>query len=175
GCAAPGRASRPDVRRRGGGRRPPRPGRGAGRARALRGAARRAAARLAGDRAGDRGATGVKICLPNEHFPPFAPGGAEWRTEALARALAGRGHDVLVVTPNYGAASREERDGFRVLRFPFPLSLSPGRALVSAKWLANPLFYLYAAAMVVREMHRERFHVIHVQNKHMLIPGALAS
>ena len=46
----------------------------------------------------------MRICLVNEYFPPFAPGGAEWSMDALGRALAGRGHGVLVVTPNYGAA-----------------------------------------------------------------------
>ena len=116
----------------------------------------------------------MRICLVNEYFPPFAPGGAEWSMDALARALAGRGHEVLVVTPNYGAAPDERRDGFRIVRFPFPFRLPPGRRLVSPKWLANPLTYLYAAWQVSRIARRERMDVIHVQNKQMLIPGVLA-
>ncbi len=116
----------------------------------------------------------MRICLVNEYFPPFAPGGAEWSTEALARALAGRGHQVVVVTPDYGAPRLEERDGVKIVRFPFPLKLRPGRTLLSAKWLANPLFYVYATWALVRIARRERAEVIHVQNKHMLIPGALA-
>ncbi len=86
----------------------------------------------------------MTICLVTEYFPPHAPGGAEWSTDALARALAARGHRVLVVTPNYGAARREERDGFTVLRFPFPVKRRPGRDTVPARYLANPVFYLYA-------------------------------
>ncbi len=116
----------------------------------------------------------MRICLVNEYFPPFAPGGAEWSVEALARALAGHGHVVVVVTPNYGAAPREDRDGIRIVRFPFPVKLKAGRSLVSAKWLANPIFYLYAAFSVARIARRERVQLIHVQNKHMLIPGTLA-
>lgn len=116
----------------------------------------------------------MRICLVNEYFPPFAPGGGEWSLEALARALAGRGHRVLVVTPNYGAAPEEERDGVRIVRFPFPVKLPPGRTTVSAKWLANPFFYLAAAWAVGRVARRERADLIHVQNKHMLIPGAIA-
>jgi glycosyltransferase involved in cell wall biosynthesis len=116
----------------------------------------------------------VRICLLNEYFPPFAPGGAEWSMDALARALAGRGHHVVVVTPNYGAAPREERGGVRVLRFAFPFKLPPGRTLLSPKWLANPVFYLYAAWAVTRIARRELSEVIHVQNKHMLIPGTIA-
>ncbi len=110
----------------------------------------------------------------NEYFPPFAPGGAEWSMDALARALAARGHRVVVVTPNYGAAPEEERDGVRIVRFPFPVKLPPGRTPVSAKWLANPVFYLLAAWAVARVARRERADLIHVQNKHSLIPGAIA-
>jgi len=116
----------------------------------------------------------VRICLVNEYFPPFAPGGAEWSAEALARALARRGHVVVAVTPNYGAPAREARDGFTVVRFPFPARLPPGRATLSPRWLANPFFYLYAAAAVWWIARRERAELIHVQNKHTLIPGVLA-
>lgn len=116
----------------------------------------------------------MRLCLANEYFPPFAPGGAEWSLEALARALAARGHHVVVVTPNYGAAAAEERDGVRIVRFPFPFRLPPGRTPLPAKWLANPLFYLYAAWAIRRTAKRERAELIHVQNKHMLIPGTLA-
>jgi len=114
------------------------------------------------------------VCLLSEYFPPHAPGGAEWSTDALARALAARGRRVLVVTPNYGAASREERDGFRVIRFPFPVKRPPGRSTIPGRYHANPIFYLYAGLAVARVVRREKVDLIHVQNKHMLIPGALA-
>jgi len=110
----------------------------------------------------------------NEYFPPHAPGGAEWSVEALARALAGRGHGVVVITPNWGAAPVEERHGFRVRRFPFPVKRPPGRTPAPAKVLANPLFYLYAGLQVARLARLERVDVLHVQNKHMLVPGVLA-
>jgi len=116
----------------------------------------------------------VRIALVNEYFPPHAPGGAEWSVEALARALAGRGHGVVVITPNWGAAPVEERHGFRVRRFPFPVKRPPGRTPAPAKVLANPLFYLYAGLQVARLARLERVDVLHVQNKHMLVPGVLA-
>jgi len=116
----------------------------------------------------------VTICLITEYFPPHAPGGAEWSTEALAGALAARGHRVLVITPNYGAPRREERDGFMVYRFPFPVKRAPGRTTIPARYLANPVFYLYAGLVVARLARREKADLVHVQNKHMLIPGALA-
>jgi glycosyltransferase involved in cell wall biosynthesis len=114
------------------------------------------------------------ICLVTEYFPPHAPGGAEWSTDALARALAARGERVIVITPNYGAAPHEQRDGFTVRRFPFPVKRPPGRATIPGRYLANPLFYLYAGLAVARLARRERADVIHVQNKHMLVPGVLA-
>jgi glycogen synthase len=116
----------------------------------------------------------VRICLANDYFPPFAPGGAEWSVQALARELAAGGHEVTVATPNYGAAARESRDGFTVVRFPFPAKLPPGRRTVSSKWLANPVFYLYAAAMVRRIARAARAEVLHVQSKHLLLPSVLA-
>src|SRR3989449_5720825 len=88
-----------------------------------------------------RAGPAVNVCFVNEYFPPFAPGGAEWSVDALARALAGWGHRVTVVTPNWGAAPREEHDGVRIVRFAFPKRLEPGRQPAPAKWLANPFFY----------------------------------
>lgn len=116
----------------------------------------------------------MNICLVNEYFPPFAPGGAEWSLDALAREMAARGHRVTIVTPNYGAVAREERDGVSVVRFPFPKRLPPGRTPAAPKWLANPVFYLWAALAVARAARRAGAEVIHAQNKHSLIPSVLA-
>ena len=115
----------------------------------------------------------MKIALVNEYFPPHAPGGAEWSVEALARALAARGHGVVVITPNWGAAPTETRDGFRVRRFPF-FRRPPGRTPAPQKVLANPLFYLYAGLWVARLARAEGVDVLHVQNKHTLVPGVIA-
>lgn len=116
----------------------------------------------------------MNVCFVNEYFPPFAPGGAEWSVDALARALAARGHRVTVVTPNWGAAPREERHGVRIVRFAFPRKLEPGRHPAPARWLANPLFYAWTALAVFRVGRRERADVIHAQNKHSLIPSTIA-
>jgi len=56
----------------------------------------------------------VNVCFVSEYFPPFAPGGAEWSLATLADALVARGHRVTIVTPNWGAAPREERDAWPV-------------------------------------------------------------
>lgn len=114
------------------------------------------------------------ILFACEYYPPFAPGGAEWSNAAWAAALARRGHRVVVVTPNYGAAPREERDGVLVLRAPFPVKLRPGQG--EARWLVhrNPLFYLYFATAVGRVARRENAAVIHAQGKGALVGAWLA-
>jgi len=116
----------------------------------------------------------MNVCLANEYFPPHAPGGAEWSVEALARALARRGLRVVVATPNYGAPAVEERDGFRVRRFPFPLKRPPGRAVLPPRVLRSPLFALWAGLQVARIARAEGAQVLHAQNKHMLLPGIIA-
>jgi len=57
--------------------------------------------------------------------------------------LAGRGHRVTIVTPNWGAAPRQEYDGVHIVRLRFP-SARAGARLAPAKWLANPFFYGWA-------------------------------
>jgi glycosyltransferase involved in cell wall biosynthesis len=116
----------------------------------------------------------VIIALASEYFAPHAPGGAEWSTEALAGALGRRGHGAVVITPNYGAAPVEERDGFRVRRFPFAVKRLPGRGVVPARVLANPAFSLYAGLQLARLVRAEGAEVIHAQGKHMLVPGVVA-
>jgi glycosyltransferase involved in cell wall biosynthesis len=111
----------------------------------------------------------VNIVLTNEYFPPFAPGGAEWSTLQLGKALAARGHGVTVITPNFGAPAREIVDGIHVVRFPYPARLQ-GQRTLQLRWLAMPAFYAWSAAQIAREAGRARADVLHAQNKYML-PG----
>lgn len=117
----------------------------------------------------------MRIGLVADYFPPHAPGGAEWSIDALARSLAARGHGIVVITPNYGAEPLEARDGFTVVRFPFPVKVPPGRATVAWRHFGTPLFYLRAGVAVARVARAERVELLHIQNKHLLIPGVLAA
>lgn len=115
------------------------------------------------------------LCFATEYFPPFAPGGAEWSTAALAEALGRRRHRVVVVTPNYGAAPVEAQSDVVVYRVPFPVKLQPGQG--EASWLVhrNPFFYLYFAWHLWRIARREGVEVIHAQNKGVLVPAWIAA
>jgi glycosyltransferase involved in cell wall biosynthesis len=114
------------------------------------------------------------ILFASEYYPPFAPGGAEWSTAAWAAALARRGHPVVVVTPNYGAAAREVQDGVTVERVPFPLRLRPGQG--EAPWLAhrNVLFYRYFGSRIERAAVAHGARVIHAHGKAALVAGSRA-
>ncbi|MFI5324618.1 MAG: glycosyltransferase family 4 protein [Candidatus Rokuibacteriota bacterium] len=116
----------------------------------------------------------TSILFASEYYPPFAPGGAEWSTAAWAAALVRRGHRVTVVTPNYGAAAREERDGATIVRVPFPVKLRPGQG--EARFLVhrNPLFHLYFAWQVRRAAREAGAEIIHAQGKAALVSCWLA-
>ena len=119
----------------------------------------------------------MKIALVNEFFAPHASGGAEWSTEALARALAKRGHGVVVMTPNWGAEPVEARDGFTIRRFslPFVAPRPPGAPPAHAqRILSNVARYPYTGWQIARLARAEGVDVLHAQNKHMLVPGAIA-
>lgn len=115
------------------------------------------------------------VVFAAEYYPPFAPGGAEWSNARWAAALARHGHRVVVVTPNYGAPRREDVDGVRVERFPFPVRLRPGQ--VEAGWLVhrNPLFHLYFAWWIRRIGRQAGVDVVHAQHKGALVGAWLAA
>jgi glycosyltransferase involved in cell wall biosynthesis len=114
------------------------------------------------------------ILFASEYYPPFAPGGAEWSTAAWAAALTRRGHPVVVVTPNYGAPAREERDGVTVARVPFPLRLRAGQG--EASWLVhrNGLFYRYFGWHIRRAAAATGAGLIHAHGKAALVAGLRA-
>jgi len=116
----------------------------------------------------------TSVLFASEYYPPFAPGGAEWSTAAWAAALVRRGHRVTVVTPNYGAAAREDRDGATIIRVPFPVTLRPGPG--EARFLVhrNPLFHLYFAWQVRRAARAADAQIIHAQGKAALVGCWLA-
>jgi len=72
----------------------------------------------------------MRIVVVNNFFPPRT-GGSSHLSDSLARGYAARGHDVLVVTAQYGdAPAREERDGLTIVRLP-SFSLPETRFAVS--------------------------------------------
>ena len=117
----------------------------------------------------------MKLVFATEYYHPWAPGGTAWSLELLARALIARGHAVTVVTPNYGAAAREEINGVPVVRFPFWRRLPPGAGLAPLSDHVNPLFHLLFARALVSAARRTGADLIHAQEKHALVGAFFAS
>jgi glycosyltransferase involved in cell wall biosynthesis len=105
----------------------------------------------------------MKIGLVIDYFKPHAIGGAERSTGELARALVERGHDVTVLTPNYGAPPEEKDEGVRICRYWFPRRIEPGR-IAPAFWIKNPLYYRLSAREIVRIARRLEIEILHAQN-----------
>ncbi len=116
----------------------------------------------------------MRILFATEYYHPFVPGGSPWSLRLSARALQARGDEVVVVTPNYGAAAEETVDDVRVVRFPFWRRLSPGPSLAPARDHVNPLFHLLFARALLRAGRALRADLIHAQEKHALVGASLA-
>jgi len=116
----------------------------------------------------------MRVVFATEYYEPFVPGGTPWSVRLLARALHGRGDEVVVVTPNYGAPARESIDGVPVVRFPFWRKLRSGPSLAPVRDHVNPLFHLLFAFALVRASREIRAELIHAQEKHALVGASLA-
>ena len=116
----------------------------------------------------------MRVVFATEYYEPFVPGGTPWSVRLLARALCDRGDDVVIVTPNYGAAARESIDGVSVVRFPFWRTLRPGPSLAPVRDHVNPLFHLKFARALVHAARALGAELIHAQEKHALVGASLA-
>ncbi len=117
----------------------------------------------------------MRVLFTTEYYPPFSPGGSPWSIQRLAEALASRGHAVTVVTPNYGAAEREQVEGVSVVRFPFWRRLDPGPSMAPIRDLVSPRFHLRLYRAVKAEARRSGAEVIHAQDKHALVGSFFAA
>ncbi len=59
----------------------------------------------------------MKILFLAKFYQPFDRGGSEWSTRDLAYLLTGNGHSVTVVTPNFGAKSKDTIDKINLYVF----------------------------------------------------------
>jgi len=120
------------------------------------------------------------VLFASEFYPPFAPGGAEWTSAEWAKALGRRGQPVVVVTPNYGAPSREASANVEVVRVPFPrlpilLKRRSGQVEVPALVHRNPLWNLYFTACIALIAYRRDARAIHAQGKGALVASRRAA
>jgi glycosyltransferase involved in cell wall biosynthesis len=117
----------------------------------------------------------VNVLCASEYFPPFAPGGGQWNVLALGRALAARGHEFQVVTPNYGALAEETIDGVRVRRFPIAAKLAPGQGSVPLRSHLNPAFLIRYGRELCRAGRASRPDVVLACLPFSILPSLVAA
>jgi glycogen synthase len=111
----------------------------------------------------------MKILLATDAFPPVC-GGSGWSTWELARTLRARGHDVLVLHAQPGAASglRESTYGtLRILEFGFA---APGLPYVR-NYFKNERLWQTMAVEIARLVDREGIDIVHGQHVMTSLPA----
>lgn len=116
----------------------------------------------------------MKVAFVIEYFPPFAPGGSEWSAFYLAKGLVDEGNEVLVITPNLGAKSKEVINGVKIIRFPFYLK-SKSNNLPGNFAYSNPLWLCWSFICFVYFLKKENVDIIHVHGKYSIPPTVLAN
>lgn len=106
------------------------------------------------------------VGIVSEFFPPVAPGGAEWSTLALARALGGA---CTVLTPAWGGAQPVRQGEYTVRPLWAPsMPFSPVRR--RTLWSLTPIW----GAQLARWARQTGCRVFHAQHKGALLPALLA-
>lgn len=116
----------------------------------------------------------MKILFLVKYFEPFDRGGSEWSTHDLAEILQSKGHEVTILTPNYGAKSIEVIDRITIIRFPFPIKLKNQKAPIAPYWTNNIFWFLYTG-LIVALLSINGYQIIHVQNNEFLPAATIAN
>lgn len=112
----------------------------------------------------------MRILFVCDYFPPFTPGGAEWSSYYLAAALGqNKNIQLTVITPNYGNLPfKQEKEGFKLIRFPFIFKLKPGQQKLGYFLQNNFVYYLYSFFWIFITCLKERIDIIHLQSSFSL-------
>ncbi|MFH1770950.1 MAG: glycosyltransferase [archaeon] len=104
----------------------------------------------------------LKILLVSEYFPPKVFGGGEISAHSLAKALAGKNHEVFVLTSWFkGLKKFEKKEGFRILRL-LKTGSEPSSILSNLK--RNFVFQKSLKKEIIKLDKRENFDAIHFLN-----------
>jgi glycosyltransferase involved in cell wall biosynthesis len=102
------------------------------------------------------------------YFPPYAPGGAEHSTEALALALQERGQRITVAAPSLGPLRNET---LPVITFRAGLRLRHGQELLRTRVFLRPDVQLRLAIGYGRAVRASGATIVHCQNL-VVLPAA---
>lgn len=117
----------------------------------------------------------MKIAFTIEYFIPHAKGGSEWSTYYLAKSLVKKGHQIVVITPNYGNRGQEVLDGIKIVRFPFYLKMQKRNTLPGNFFFTNPLWIIWSAFFYLYYLKKEKVDIINIQGKYSILPSRIAN
>ena len=115
---------------------------------------------------------GQHVLFATAYFPPYAPGGAEHSTEALALALQERGLPITVATPSLGPLVNERMP---VATFEAGLRLPEGQELLRTRVFLRPDVQLRLALGYSRAIRASGATIVHCQNLTVLPAAWLAA
>ncbi|MDP2649739.1 MAG: glycosyltransferase family 4 protein [bacterium] len=116
----------------------------------------------------------MKILFLVKFYPPYDRGGSEWSTRDLAKLMIAEGHEILVVTPNYGNKINETIDGINIYRLPFPIKLKNPKSKIAPFWTNNLLWFIYSSVYCLYFCIKTQIDIIHVHSNEF-IPSAIAT
>ncbi len=114
----------------------------------------------------------MKILHLTEYFYPFAHGGTEWSVYYLLQGLIKSGHEIFLLTPNYGSSAIEMWKGIPIIRFPFLKKMNATQPkTISPIWHNNPFTWFVTLIYLLKAVNKEKIEIIHVQSKSMILPA----
>jgi len=112
----------------------------------------------------------MKIAMATEYFWPQDLGGSEWSTYYLAKELVKSGHQVIIITPNYGSKNYEILERLQIIRFPFFKKIK-GDVAISPFWHTNILWILLSSFYLIKICKKEKVDLLHLQGKYYAPAG----
>lgn len=117
----------------------------------------------------------MKIVFIIEYFFPFDKGGSEWSTYYLARDLVKKGHEVTIITPNYGGKKKEVLDGIKLIRTPFYKKIKNFNIVPGNFFFTNPLFIIWNTLVLYLYLQREKPTIVNIHGKYSVPSVRLAN
>src|SRR3989344_210826 len=116
----------------------------------------------------------MKIIFLIKFYQPFDRGGSEWSTHDLAKLFTQKGHQVTILTPNYGTKSFEVIEKIQIHRFPFVKKLKDPKSPITPWWTNNIFWFIYTSLYISWFVFKNKPDIIHIHSNEFIPSGVLA-
>src|SRR3989344_851378 len=117
----------------------------------------------------------MKILFLVKFYQPFDRGGSEWSTHDLAKLLIKKGHEILILTPNYGAKSNQTIEKIEIFRIPFFKKLKNPKAAITHWWTNNLFWFIYSTFYIWWFVFKHKPDIIHIHSNEFIPAGVIVS